>query len=108
MAAADLTAMLDSYLNLAHQFMALPGDLAPRPSRALRARRAMCVANTDLRGRPGDLVRNLQEAFEADYVRSRYGEGSSLLRLRTRHASMLWRTQGKGTLNEAAAISRWR
>jgi hypothetical protein len=108
MAQADHTAVLRAYLYLAHCFMALPAELAPPATASLRARRAACMVNADLGGRPGDVVRNLQDAFAADYLRHRYGPEPSLPRLRLRHAANLWRLRGRSTISDAAAGSPWR
>jgi hypothetical protein len=108
MAGADLTAVLDAYLDLAHRFMTLPAGLAPPPTAALRARRVACVVNADLGERPADVVRNLQNAFAVDYLRDRYGPGRSLPWLWAHHAASLWRAGGRTTITEARAGSQWR
>jgi hypothetical protein len=108
MSRVDHMAVLAAYLDLAHRFMALPSELAPPPTLVMRARRAACAASADLDGRPGDMFRNLQDAFDADYLRARYGTGRSVRRLRAHHAATLWRARGKVTLSEASAGSQWR
>jgi hypothetical protein len=108
MARAGETAVLEAYLDLARRFMALPAELAPRPTPALRARRAACMLNAELGGRPGDAVRNLRYAFGPDYLRDRYGSGRPLAQIRVQHAANLWRARGKATISEAADGSPWR
>jgi hypothetical protein len=102
------TAVLDAYLDLARRFMAFPADLAPRPTPALRARRAACMLNAELGGRPGDVARNLRYAFGPDYLRDRYGSGRPLAQIRVQHAANLWRARGRATLSETADGSQWR
>jgi hypothetical protein len=108
MARVDQTPVLDDYLDLARRFMALPAHLAPRSTPTMRARRAACMLNTELGGRPGDAVRNLQDAFGPGYLRDRYGTERPLAQLRVQHAANLWRTRGKATISEAADGSQWR
>jgi hypothetical protein len=108
MAGVDETPVLDSYLDLARQFTALPPELAPPSTPALRARRAVCRLNAELGGRPGDAMRNLHYAFAPDYLRGRYGSERSLARLRVQHATDLWRARGRATISEVADGSQWR
>jgi hypothetical protein len=107
MARVGQTAVLDAYLDLARRFMALPAGLAPRSTPALRARRATCMLNAELGGRPGHALRNLRNAFAPVYLRDRYGPEHPLARLRVRHAVHLWRDRGMATISEAADGSQW-
>jgi hypothetical protein len=108
MTSSGLAVVLDGYLDLARRFMALPPGWAPGSTPTLRARRGACLLNAYWGGRPGYLVRNLQDAFASDYLRDRYGPGGSVSRLRFHHAATLWRARGEATLSEAVVGSRWR
>jgi hypothetical protein len=104
---AGRTPVLEAYLDLARRFMAFPAGLSPRSTPVLRARRATCMLNAELGGRPGHAMRNVRNAFAPGYLRDRYGPEHPLARLRAQHAVHLWRDRGMATISEAADGSQW-
>ena len=99
-----LASVLGGFVDLAHRLFGLDGTdfepAAPHGSLRLAARRTTCLASATL-GWPSHVARNLGDAFAADYLRDRYDEHTPLTILRGRHAAMLWRERGRGTLGEA-------
>lgn len=95
--------ILAGYLDLAAAVFGLRPPIALRSS---RWRHYACAVNAAFGGRAGDLVRNLESAFAAEYLHGRYGQ-RPLTPLRVHHARVVWSERGRAALREVSA-SRWR
>jgi hypothetical protein len=90
--------LLEAHAELAHFLF---GFDTPGVSPGWRAlvHRWRCVATLSVPG-AADAQRNLRFAFDAEYLRQRYGSGTTTS-LRLRHARTLWRERGRAVLDDA-------